>query len=157
MFFLGIGIAIVAWFLENATTFPWILWHVAPDYVAVRDLLEILDKGEKEVISIDDPGAQVLLSWWEPHPPAKILSRLSGIGRSTGGLDLPNAKQFYEVRLLADNNTNMLSGEFMWKDIDIRARMKKSIDDSTVRWSAILFLLGLLLSVGMTLWEYFDK
>ena len=133
LFFLGIGIAIAAW------------------------LLEILDKGEKEVVSIDDPGAQVLLSWWEPHPPPEVLSRLSGIGRSTGALDLPNAKQFYEVRLLADNNTNMLSAEFMWKDIDIRARMKKSLDDSTIRWSAILFLLGLLLSVGMTLWEYFDK
>jgi len=157
LFFLGIGIAIAAWFLENATSFRCILRHVAPDYVVVQDVLEILDKGEKEVVSIDHPGAQVLLSWWEPHPPAKVLARLSGIGRSTGLLDLPNAKQFYEVRLLADNNTNMLGGEFVWKDIDIRARMEKSLDYSTIKWSATFFGLGLLLSVGMTLWEYFDK
>lgn len=157
LFFLGIGIAIAAWFLENATRFRCILRHVAPDYVVVQDVLEILDKGEKEVVSIDHPGAQVLLSWLEPHPPAKVLARLSGIGRSTGVLDLPNAKQFYEVRLLADNNTNMLGGEFVRKDIDIRARMEKSLDYSTIRWSATFFGLGLLLSVGMTLWEYFDK
>ena len=157
LFFLGIGIAVVAWFLENASTFPWILRHVAPDYVVVHDVLEILDKGEKEVVSLDHPGVQVLLSWWEPHPPAEVLSRLSGIGRSTGVLDLPNAKQFYEVRFLADDNSNMLSGKFNWKNIEIRTRMEKSLDDSMVRWSAILFVMGLLLSIGMTLWEYFDR
>ena len=157
LFFIGIAIAIASWFLDKATTFPWILRRVAPEYVAVQDVIEILDKGEKEVVSIDHPGAQVLLSWWEPHPPVKVFSRLSGIGRSTGVLDLPNAKQFYQVRLLADNNINMLSSEFVWKDIDIRARMEKCLNNSMIRWSASLFGLGLLLSVGMTLWEYFDK
>lgn len=157
LFFLGIGIAIAAWFLEKATTFPWILQHVAPDYVVVHDVLEILDKGEKEVVSLDHPGVKVLLSWWEPQPPAEVLPRLSGLGRSTGVLDFMNAKQFYEVRFLANDNSNKLGGKFSWKNIDIRARMEKSLDDSIVRWSAFLFVMGLLLSIGMTLWEYFDK
>jgi hypothetical protein len=42
LFFLGIGIAIAAWFLENATRFRCILRNVAPDYVVVQGVLGLL-------------------------------------------------------------------------------------------------------------------
>ena len=157
LLFLGLGIVIIAWFLDQATAFPWVLRYVAPDYVVVQDALVILDKGEKETISLEHPGAQVLLSWWTPQPPAQALPRLSGIGRSTGILDLPNATQFYQIRMLADDNANMLSDEYVWRDIDVRARMEKTLDDSMLRWGAGLFALGILLSAAMGVWDHLDE
>ena len=63
----GVGITFGSWFLDRAVSYPTILRRIARDYIGAKSALDLLDEDEKTVVDLDYPGAQVLLSWWNPY------------------------------------------------------------------------------------------
>lgn len=149
-------ITISGWFLDRAPFFPIILDFIAPNYVAVKQVVEILDSGEKAIVSSDHLGSKVLLKWWKPPLTKEDIKTISGIGRSTGVLDLPNARQFYEIRLLVQSNTKMIANNTL-HDAEVKKMINDELNNTIIKWSAWMFFGGLLLSFVTVIWEYCSK
>lgn len=152
LFSLGIMISVTAWLVDKTPLFPGILQLIAPDYTAVRDAFEILDRDEKAILPLGHQGSAILLRWWEPPLPTEITGYISGIGRSSGAYNLKTGLYFYELRLMTQDNVHFLK-DFTWKDIRAKERMKGGLDGSLLWWSLGLFILGQLLTISMFWWE----
>jgi len=156
LIFVGFVVAILGWYLDHAPSFPWLLEFITPDYVSVKEAIDILDTGEKAVVSPAHSGAKVLLKWWKPTPLAQDTKKISGLGRSTGVLNIINGKHHYELRLLTQENKMMLAN-YIWNDTEARKLMNDELNKSIIKWSGSMFWGGLILSALLVIWEYNSK
>ncbi|MGH8064185.1 MAG: hypothetical protein ACRERE_02885, partial [Candidatus Entotheonellia bacterium] len=115
--------------------------------------LTILGEGEKAMVPINHPGAQILLRWWKPSIPDTLVPDISGICRSTGVFNITTGVHRYELRLCTHNNSRFLEN-FVWDSNDPKERLQKTLDATTLRWSGLFLVFGLGLSVSTMLWEY---
>jgi hypothetical protein len=152
VFALGNVIAVGGWLIDRSEAFPWLTRVIAPKYAAVKRSLDRLDVGEAATLDLRDPGARVLLEWWQPAPPVEAVSLATGIGRSTGIFNVRTGKHRYELRLLTDRNTKVML-DYVWNDLEAKERMRELFDTSTTRWSGTLLVGGLLLAGIAFAWE----
>jgi hypothetical protein len=153
LFWSGLVIAAAAWFVDKAQYYPPLLRALAPDYVAVQGAFKVLDEDEKAVLSLDNPGAHVLLKWWKPQPSREIIEIASGIGRSTGIYNVISGIHRYELRLLTNNNSEMLK-DYIWTDVDAKKQMQDRLDRETTNWGLSVLVIGLILTAASYYWDH---
>lgn len=121
LFFIGIFLLVISWVSENLIQFPTILEKVFPKYYYLEKGINKLDKDEKVVITTNMKSFNYLLSLWGNEINNILLDKIviTGIGRSTGITDVKNAKQYYLIYLLTQNNELRLDNLSI-KDIDAK-------------------------------------
>jgi hypothetical protein len=154
--FIGFLTVILGWYLDRAPFFPRLLKLIAPDYVSVKQAIDILDSGEKVVLPPEHPGAKILLKWWKPKPNEQDIKSLSGIGRSTGIFNIITGKHRYELRLLTQENKMMLAN-YIWDDTEAKKLMEAELNKGIIKWSGCMIWGGLILSSVLVIWEYNTK
>jgi hypothetical protein len=158
LFVIGSLLATFAWFLDNSLELKPILSIVAPKYMVVKDALNKLDSSETSKIPIELEGAQILLKWWKPQPPRNLLKSVTFIGRSTGIFNIITGRQRYELRLLTESDGSMFLGPpYVWVDYEAKELMRKELTSGLLKWKALVFFIGILISVISGGWEFFKR
>lgn len=157
IFIFGVVITTSAWFLDNALEFKPVINFIAPNYMPVKNVLDQLDISEKEKVSIEDKGSQILLGWWEPKPPTNLKPSITYIGRSTGLFNIKTGRHRYELRLLTEQDGSMFLGPYVWQDYKAKKILQDEIQSGIFKWKAGIFACGILISVISGSWEFFNR
>jgi len=83
LFIIGVILAILGWFFDRLSYFPWLMRKISPDYVNGIDALDVLAADDKRDLTPSHLGFNAILERW---PGLNRKSSITLIGRSVAYL-----------------------------------------------------------------------
>ena len=150
LFIIGIILAILGWFFDRVSYFPWLMRKISPDYVNSINALDTLAANKKHALTPFHPGFNALLERW-PNLSKKLSVVL--IGRSVAYMAFgEQVKGDFELIAFDKDNAEIKP---RWKESAARSLFVDE-EDKKIFWiGTVVFFNGLGIAFVSRLIDFF--
>ncbi len=146
---MGLLIAIVGWFFDNLSRYPWLLEKISPHYYYGTDALNILKVDQKRVIIKEHNGFNVLLNRW---PKLDDKSGVEYVARTAAYIEFGSVTK-NEIQIMVLDDKGKEKGP-RWTISSAENILLEEHRAKTFCFSGIIFFGGILLTFVSGLVEF---